>query len=145
MEYKTTDHNEKDVEMLLTKFLDESVFDGKVIVENVKKIIKKTDEFLTIVVYDDKPVAIFMGYTYQHPFFSGASLSDDMLFYVVPEYRGSMIAIRLIKKYIKWAEQKGVKYIQLGQATGTGDVFRIGKFFEGLGFKTVGVNCLKEI
>ena len=27
MEYRTENHNEKDVEMLLTKFLDESVFD----------------------------------------------------------------------------------------------------------------------
>lgn len=144
MEYRTENHNEKDVEMLLTKFLDESVFEGSVSLESVKKFIQK-NEFLTIVVYDKNPVAVFMGYKYEHPLFKGDTLATDLLMYVEPDHRGGMIAARLVKKYIKWAKDLGVRYIQLGQSTGTGSIERVAKFYEGMGFKTVGFNTLKEV
>jgi len=145
MEYKTSNHNEQDVVMLLTSFLAESPFEGDVSIENVKKLISNDKKFLTVVAYDEEPVGIFMGYTYNHPIFTGDTLSGDLLVYVIPKYRGSMVATRFIKKYVKWAEEKGVRYIQLGQATGIGNIERIGKFYENLGFKTVGFNTLKEV
>jgi GNAT superfamily N-acetyltransferase len=144
MEYKTENHNEKDVEMLLTKFLDESVFEGFVCLDSIKKFIAK-NEFFTVVVYDKDPVAVFMGYKYEHPFFKGDTLASDLLMYVSPEHRGGMIAPRLVKRYIKWATDLGVRYIQLGQSTGIGSMERVAKFYEGMGFKTVGFNTLKEV
>ena len=146
MEYKTSDLNTKDVVTLLTRFLDESVFEGRVATDNVVKVLSNKDKFLTIVAYKElEPVGIFVGYTYEHPLFVGDYLSGDLLVYVIPEYRGSLVATRFVKKYIQWATNKGVRYIQLGQTTGVGNIERVKKFYESMGFKTVGFNTLKEV
>jgi hypothetical protein len=142
-EYISTNHNLEDVTLLLSKFIDESVFEGEILLENVKEMLKN-DRFLTIVAYDDKPIGLFMAHTYDHPIFKN-SCSDDIVLYVDGSHRGGLTAIRFIKKYITWAESKSVKYIQLGQSAGVGDINRVGKFFESMGFKTVGFNTLRGI
>lgn len=143
MIYKTKNHIISHIEDLLASFVNESVYDKPVNVEGLKRTIESPTTF-TVVVYDDvKPVAIFMGYLYNHPMFH-AKFSADILLYVTPEHRGTPIAVRLIKMYESWARQNKVDYMTLGQSTGIGDSDRVRRFYEKLGFKTTGFNCLKE-
>lgn len=145
MEYREKGHNVKDLAALLSNFLDESIFSDMVACKESITKIAESNKFLTIVVYDVKPVALFIGYTYDHPIFKGKLLSGDLLLYVEPSHRGGLIAAKLVKKYTKWAEDKGVNYIQIGQSTGVGNIERVSKFYESQGFKTVGFNTLKEV
>lgn len=144
MEYKVTDHNISDVEMLLSKFIDESVFDGFVSKDGIKKILENKN-FFTIVAYKIKPVGIFIGVKYEHPIFKGALLCDDLLMFVDKDNRGGMTAARFVKMYESWAKSIGVKYVRLGNSTGIGNIEKVSKFYEGMGFKRVGFNTLKEI
>lgn len=143
MIYKTENHNLSDIESLLVAFVNESVYNRPVNPEGLKRTVGSPTT-MTVVVYDGvKPVAIFMGYLYNHPMFH-ARFSADLLLYVVPEHRGTPIAVRLLKMYESWARQNKVDYMALGQSTGIGDTDRVRKFYEKLGFKTTGFNCLKE-
>lgn len=144
MIYKTEQHNLDDIQTLLTAFVNESIYDRPINVEGLARTVKSPDT-LTVVVYNgaEKPVAIFMGYTYNHPMFH-AKFSADLLLYVVPGFRGTPIAVRLMKMYDAWAREKKVDYINIGQSTGIGDIDRVRNFYEKLGFKTTGFNCSKE-
>lgn len=143
MIYKTDNHDIPDIQGLLTAFVEESVYDRPVNVEGLKKTVESPST-LTIVVYDDeKPAAIFMGYAYSHPMFH-AKFSADIILYVSPDYRGMPISVKLIKMYQEWARERKVDYITIGQSTGIGDMDRVRNFYEKLGFKSTGFNCLKE-
>lgn len=143
MIYKTEQHNLDDIQSLLTLFVNESIYKCSVKPEGLKHTVTSPGT-LTVVVYnDDKPVAIFMGYTYNHPMFH-AKFSADLLLYVVPDFRGTPIAVRLMKMYDTWAQKQKVDYINIGQSTGIGDMDRVRSFYEKLGFKTTGFNCSKE-
>ena len=143
MIYKTEHHNMGDIQSLLTAFVDESVYETKVNPEGVKRVVGSPNTLVIVVYNEDKPVAIFMGYTYNHPMFF-VKFSADLLLYVSPEHRGSPIAVRLMKMYQEWAHKQNVNYIAIGQSTGIGDATRVRNFYEKLGFKMTGFNCLKE-
>ena len=143
MIYKTEQHNFDDIQSLLTAFVNESIYDRPINVDGLKRTVASPGS-LTVVVYsEDRPVAIFMGYTYNHPMFH-AKFSADLLLYVVPDFRGTPIAVRLMKMYDAWAQKQKVDYINIGQSTGIGDMDRVRSFYEKLGFKTTGFNCSKE-
>lgn len=73
--------------------------------------------------------------------FSNALTSWDELIYVTREFRGGRTAERMIKIYIMWAKEHGVKAgnINLGINAG-GDIERIERFYRKLGFRRSGVN-----
>jgi GNAT superfamily N-acetyltransferase len=143
MIYKTENHNLDDIQSLLTAFVAESVYDRPVNVEGLKRTVE-SPATMTVVVYDgETPVAIFVGYTYNHPMFH-AKFAADLLLYVTPEHRGSPIAFRLAKMFMAWAEKNKVDYTTIGQSTGIGNMNRVREFYEKLGFKLTGFNCLKE-
>lgn len=142
--YKTENNTSEVVVSLLQTFIDESVYTLKVDKDKVHQLVTN-DNILTIVVYSkETPVALFMGYTYNHPLFDGKA-ADDLVIFVHKDYRGGSIAVRLIKMYEAWAKHHKVSYIQISQATGTGDVQRIRSFYERLGYKTTGYNAMKEV
>ena len=143
MIYKTENHDLEDIYGLLDEFIDESVYVSGIRKDGIKAMVERP-ESLTIVVYDTEPVAIFMGYTYNHPMFLGKAASD-LLMYVKPEKRGSPISMRLVKMYESWARKMDVNYIMLGQSTGIGNIDRVGKFYEKLGFQMTGFNLTKGI
>ena len=61
----------------------------------------------------------------------------DLALYVKPERRGGMAAIRMIRYYVRWAQERGAKMISLGTSTGINSE-RVSKLYERLGFKKVG-------
>lgn len=143
MIYKTENHNLEDIYGLLQGFIEESVYVSKIKKEGIKAMVERP-ESLTVVVYEDNPVAIFMAYAYNHPMFEGKAASD-LLLYVKPEKRGTPIAMRLVRMYEIWAKNLGVDYLMIGQSTAVGNMDRVGKFYEKLGFQKTGLNLTKGL
>lgn len=80
----------------------------------------------------------------QRYFFSPRERVTDMGFYVLPEYRGTSAALRLISALEKWAKEKAVLDIYIGQTTSV-DIEKTMKFYNHLGYKTVGFNTVKHL
>jgi GNAT superfamily N-acetyltransferase len=68
----------------------------------------------------------------------------DIGVYVEPEYRASGVSKKMIDHLEQWAKEKGAEEIWLGQTTGD-DVDQIVKYYNRLGYKTKGFNCVKEL
>ena len=143
--YVTENHKLDDVRGLLDRFIKESVHaNHSVRDDNVATIVQHPD-ILTVVAYrEDTPVGLLMATEWCHPLFSG-KLVSDMLVYVVPEHRGSMLGSRFVKVIERWAQVRQADRIMLGQSTGIGDINRVIKFYEKLGYTATGFNCTKEL
>lgn len=93
-----------------------------------------------IVLVDGEPLcAMFFGYA--NEFWWGEDKeSCDLLLYVTPEKRGGLHGARLIRAYVRIAEEMGVADIKIGVSTGI-DAERTLRLFERLGFKSFANNC----
>lgn len=69
---------------------------------------------------------------------------SDIGLFVLPEYRNTSASIKLVKLLEEWAKEQGASQLWLGQTTGD-DPERVVKFYNRLGYKTQGFNCLKEL
>lgn len=97
-----------------------------------------------IVLVDGDPMcAMFIGYA--SAFWWGEDIeSCDLLLYVTPEKRGGLHGARLIRAYIRIAEEMGVSDIKIGVSTGI-DEHRTIKLFEKLGFEQFASNCSRTV
>lgn len=68
----------------------------------------------------------------------------DNIFYVSPEHRGTFIACHLLKKYERWAKNKGAVECCLSLASGITED-RTGRFYEAMGYRRIGSNFRKEL
>lgn len=92
---------------------------------------------------DDKLVGFVCGVVHESMFNETKRVSDIGLF-VLPEYRNSDIATKLIAHLEKWARDQQASQLWLGQTTGDNPRI-VERFYNRLGFKTQGFNCLKEL
>ena len=83
-----------------------------------------------------KVIGLFVGLVCEH-WFGKDLLASDLALYVIPKRRGSTAAMRLVRAYEKWAEDKGAKVISLGVSTDIRPE-RTGSMYERLGFNDVG-------
>lgn len=73
--------------------------------------------------------------------FSKDKIAFDHLVYVIPEYRGTRLAERMIKVYILWAKEMGVKEGRINIGINSGiNTERTERFYRKLGFVRSGVN-----
>lgn len=141
--FVTENHDLDDVCGLLEAFIGESVYKREIKPDGVAKTIA-SPKVLTVVAYQNaKAVGIVMAVEWEHPMFTGKPVSD-MLVYVLPEHRGTPLAVRLIKMLERWARERGRDGLMLGQSTQIGDMKRVMKFYEKLGYSVTGFNCMKE-
>lgn len=79
-------------------------------------------------------------------FFGNDKWAQDIVFFVLPEFRGHCVwALRRIgAHYQAWAQERGAKVIDLKAATGINPE-RTARFFERLGFPRVGSQHSLEI
>tara|TARA_B100001250_G_scaffold380115_1_gene371309 strand:- start:57 stop:527 length:471 start_codon:yes stop_codon:yes gene_type:complete len=85
----------------------------------------------------------FGAFTANPSFFGNDLTATDLILYVLPEHRGSTIAIRILKEYEKWAISQNVDEISLGISTGI-NVERTGQFYERLGYRRESVVFVKN-
>jgi GNAT superfamily N-acetyltransferase len=81
---------------------------------------------------DGEIVGFGAGYVAPH-FFGHDLTSGDLAIFLTPEHRNGMVGVRMIKDYVRWCEERGVKTPALGVSAGIKPE-RIGKLYERLGF-----------
>lgn len=143
MRYETQAIVVEHVIALLQRFIGESAYRREVKADGVARVVGLPN-VLTIVAYaDTEPVGLTLGMSWEHPLFTGKPVSD-LLVYVVPEHRGGMAGVRMIRMLEAWARKRGADGMMLGQSTGVGDIERVRALYERMGYRLTGVNAMKE-
>ena len=144
MIYQTENNSAEEIESLLKEFIEESVFAVKVDVEKIKNILIYEKCLVVVVRNEKETTGLMIACIYDHPLFN-VKIASDLVVFVKKEFRGGLIALKLIKMYENWAKNQGVGYIFLGQSTGVGNIDRVKMFYEKLGFKVTGFNSIKGV
>lgn len=99
--------------------------------------------FFRVAVREDQVVGFFIGEVAPYGFHDSVFAYDRLLF-VTPDRRGGVAARMLIDAFERWAKDKGAERILLGITTGT-RTDATEKFYNKLGYDTVGVLTMKEM
>jgi GNAT superfamily N-acetyltransferase len=102
-----------------------------------------TQGFAVLAITDGLVVG-FMAACAVNPAFSRDFMACDYALYVLPEYRGGMSAFRLVKEYISWAKESGVKLITVGVTAGIDNAKAI-EFYKSAGFRESGTQLSMEV
>lgn len=78
----------------------------------------------------------------QEMFFSTDKEAIEDTLYVMPDYRGSLVATNLVKAYLEWAEEQGATRVAVGTSLGIDDA-RVASFYGKFGFKRSGFQMVK--
>ena len=97
-----------------------------------------------ILAIQDSKIIGFIGGVLAPYFFSKKMRVSDVGFYVAPNHRGSRAAIKLIQALENWAKQNNISDVCLGQTTAI-NMEKTQKFYNRLGYKTVGFNTVKHL
>ncbi len=102
-------------------------------------IINNENGFGVVAYTDDgKPAGLIAGSVTPY-FFSKGRVASDFVWYVLPEYRGSRAAVKMLKMFKTWAAEQGAAELYMGISTGL-FAERTGKLLERSGFDHVGGN-----
>jgi GNAT superfamily N-acetyltransferase len=130
--------------VLIEQMIAEAEFKDAILnKDKIKDLWAMSENAIYLAQENDKLIGFIAGMI-QPYFFSERKRVTDMGFFVQPEYRGSSAAIKLIKALENWARQNNVVDICLGQTT----AFKLEetqKFYNRLGYKTVGFNTVKHL
>ena len=102
------------------------------VVELIENIIVNPDWLGLVAEQDHQLIGFAAGYVTPH-FFGNDLTSGDLAIYVAQKYRGGMLGVKLVKAYVAWCEDKGVKEPMLGVSAGITPE-RTGQLYERLGF-----------
>ena len=94
------------------------------------------ERFVRYIEEDGEPVAVFVGGITQY-YFSKERFAEDTLIYVHPDYRGRWHAVKLLKAFVKWAQERQVNSVML-KITSQIKTETAAKLYERLGFERVG-------
>ena len=94
--------------------------------------------FCHVVEHEGKLVGALVGYISEF-FFGPDLIASDSGWFVLPEYRGSRSAVRLLKNFEKWAKANGAKEVAMGVSTDVSPE-KTGALLQKLGYKHVGGN-----
>ena len=70
--------------------------------------------------------------------FSDELVANEYGVFILPDHRGGMTAVRLVRGYIEWAKSQGAKMIQLGISTGV-HVEQTQALYQAIGLKQFSV------
>lgn len=111
--------------------------------QKILQLFKNPNAVAFLALENDQIVGFISGIVHEY-FFSNRKRVSDLGFFVLPEYRGSRVALKLVKLLEAWAIEKNANELHLGQTTGL-DIDKTKRFYERLGFKTVGFNTVKHL
>lgn len=111
--------------------------------QKILQLFKNPNAVAFLALENDQIVGFISGLVHEY-FFSNRKRVSDLGFFVLPEYRGSRVALKLVKLLEAWAIEKNANELHLGQTTGL-EIDKTKRFYERLGFKTVGFNTVKHL
>ena len=93
-----------------------------------------------VLAYNDKDEAVGMLAGSVTPyFFSKGSVASDFVWYVLPKYRGSRTALKMLNMFTDWSRKQGASELYMGVTTNIA-AERTGKLLQKRGFDHVGGN-----
>lgn len=111
--------------------------------EKLKDAIEKPQIAFFVAEVNDQVVGCFIG-CITRQFFTDELQAHDLALFITKSYRGSSAAVKLVRAFETWVKNKNVKQVWLGQSVGQ-EIEKTQNFYERLGYKTKGVNTLKEL
>lgn len=129
---------------LARKFVEESAFSRftfsheKMAANLSMSITHPHMAFCHVVEHEGKLVGALVGYISEF-FFGPDLIASDSGWFVLPEYRGSRSAVRLLKNFERWAKANGAKEVAMGVSTDVSPE-KTGALLQKLGYKHVGGN-----
>lgn len=111
--------------------------------DKVLRMIQRPNGFASCAVVGGEIVGFMAGYIGE-TFLNHEVNAYEQGLYVVPEHRGSTIAVRLVREFEAWARARGAKNIWLGQSVGQ-DQEQTLHFFERLGYECQGFITCKTL
>lgn len=143
IKYRTAEKSDVSALKVLT---DEMLADtalGVATPEKIYMLVTSPRTLVMLAVEGEKTVGFICGVVHESMFNDRRRVTDIGLF-VSPEYRHSTIAEDLVAHLEKWARDQQAEQVWLGQTTG-GHVRLVERFYNRLGYKTQGFNCVKEL
>jgi GNAT superfamily N-acetyltransferase len=99
--------------------------------------------FGALAIKDGKAIGIMVGYDAEF-FFSTDRAAFDLLWFVLPEHRGSTAGMRLLISFAKWAQGRSLKHVHVGVSTNV-NIEKTGSILKRAGFSHVGGSYVMEI
>lgn len=87
---------------------------------------------------EGEPAGFLFG-TVTRPWFSEALIAHDHAFFVLPSWRGSSAALKLLRVFRRWAVKRDVAVLNISQRAGV-EMERFDRFMERQGFRSIGKN-----
>ncbi len=119
------------------------VFDDVVFAGHLSWLYDDESCFLSVAERGGEVVGFMSGWVYQL-YFSKTLSAQNNLWYVLPEHRGGMIGVRLLKMFESWASAKGAKILVGGTSSGI-SMPRSNKLIEKFGYEPVGSEYRKVL
>jgi GNAT superfamily N-acetyltransferase len=111
-------------------------FDPAKLASHIKKFTVSPDATGFVYVKDGQVVGAILGYLDRH-YFGHDLIAIQNGFFIEPEARGGMAAVRLMKAFHKWAQDQDVSCISFATSQ-SGKDDRWLKFCENMGYEHVG-------
>lgn len=77
-------------------------------------------------------------------FFSHQLVAQDIVFFVLPEFRGTSTAVRLLTVFRKWAENRKAQELNVNMSAAI-DMLRFERFMTHMGFSKCGTNFFYQL
>lgn len=115
-------------------------FDVEATAQSVLTYVINNPNGFGILAYTDDGAAVGMLCGSVSPYvFSKGYIASDFAWFVLPEYRGSRAALKMLNMFTDWAKEKGALELCMGISTNVSPE-RTGKLLEKRGFRHVGGN-----
>ena len=101
------------------------------------------DRFSFIAFYDGVPAGFLLGYFSWHLTAPLVNATEELL-YVLPEYRGKRVGVRLLREMERWAKAHGAKFLKIGNSTGITPE-RTARLYQHVGFTLYSNMFIKEL
>lgn len=92
--------------------------------------------YLRLAYEGETPVGLMAGQIVGY-YFGDDRMASDLAWYVVPERRGTPIAVCLAKGYVDWAWSMGVREVKLSTSTNV-EAEKTARLLERMGFERIG-------
>lgn len=113
-------------------------FDRQKVTNTIHDLIEDSNGIALVAEDQGELLAGFVGQISEH-WFGKCRVSFDMAFFIAPKARGTLLAARLVKAYIRRARAGGAQEVLVGNSTGS-NTEATEHFFERMGFVRVGGN-----
>lgn len=105
---------------------------------SMRLMLDKPDHLVLVAEIDGLIIGGFAGYALEH-WCSHDRVAGDYFLFISQQFRGGTLALRLVRAYMEWAQEQGVKRELIGLGISTGVLTaRTQRLYERLGFEATG-------